>query len=348
MYVKANRIPNFLLLLTPALLVLAISLACAGATPTPTSSGSEASASTAVSGSGSVEATSTTPPATEEPTATEAQPVELFLGDTVEKYGYSLTGVQVIDPAPPGMFYQPETGKKLVAVDVVIGNISGDPISVNPLNATLVDTEGFTYQAELGGTDEQLGTVDLMPGERVKGQIAFKVPENAGAGKIKYNISIFGNDTLQANLTPAPTDHSQVAGSFVPAPTIEIPKLGETAEEQGYSLSVTSVKDPAQPGMLYSPKEGTKLVGAELILGNVSGSEALSVNPLYAYLVDKDGYIYGAELAGMDSQLDVVDLAVGEKVKGWVSFTLPKDAVPSYIKYQLSPFGNTYLISGAQ
>ena len=87
-------------------------------------------------------------------------------------------------------------------------------------------------------------------------------------------------------------------------------------------------------------------MAVEVILGNVSGSEALSVNPLNGFLVDEKGFVYAAELSGRDGQIDVVDVGVGEKVKGWISFTIPADATPTSIKYSTSYLTGNYLISG--
>ena len=72
--------------------------------------------------------------ATEEPEEpTEAPEVtQTYLGDVVEDYGYFLSAVEVADPAEPGIFYDPEAGKKLIAVNIIVGVTSGDPLSVKP------------------------------------------------------------------------------------------------------------------------------------------------------------------------------------------------------------------------
>ena len=91
------------------------------------------------------------------PTDTTVPPAtELYLGDAVSDYGYALTAISVQDPATPGMFYTAVAGTKLIAVEVVISNLSGDMLTVNPLFATLLDKDGFTYDAELAGVDDQL------------------------------------------------------------------------------------------------------------------------------------------------------------------------------------------------
>ena len=98
--------------------------------------------------------------------------------------------------------------------------------------------------------------------------------------------------------------------------------------------------------MLYTPKEGYKLVAVEIILGNVSGSEPLGVNPMNAYLIDNKGFVYTVELGGRDDQIDTIDLATGEKVKGWVAFTIPEGAIPTSVKYSVEYFSDNFLQTG--
>jgi hypothetical protein len=126
------------------------------------------------------------------------------LGDVVEKDGYSLSAANVEDPATPGILYEAKEGMKLVAIEIVVGNISGEQISVNPLNATLLDNEGFSYKATLGGRDEQIELVDLNPGEKVKGWIAFEIPNQTVPASIKYDISLFPEIVLKTGLTAKP------------------------------------------------------------------------------------------------------------------------------------------------
>lgn len=269
----------------------------------------------------------------------------LYLGDAVEKYGYALTAVSVQDPATPGMFYDPEPGARLVAVEVVLSNLSGEPLSVNPLQATLIDGEGFTYQTELGAVDDQIATLDLSPAEKVRGMIAFQIPEGAEPASIRYSVESFGDRFLEADLTPPPERHVAIAESPSQPPAGALPKLGDVVEQFGYSLSAITVEDPATPGMFYEAREGYKLVAVEIIVGNVS-SDALSVNPLYAYLVDSDGFVYTVELGGRDGQIATTDLNAGEKVRGWVAFTIPENATPASIKYEVGVFSGRYLRTG--
>lgn len=285
------------------------------------------------------------PNITPESESTAISVSDLYLGDTVENYGYALTGISVQDPATPGRLYTPEEGTKFVAVEIVVSNIFGNVLSVNPLNATLVDSEGFTYQAKLGGAEEQISTLDLSIGEKVRGVVAFQVPTDAVPASIKFSVERFGNKILQASLAPPPEGHEPISETPGENPTLSLPKLGDVVEQFGYSITAVTVEDPAKAGRRLDVKQGYKLVAVEIIVGNVSGN-TLSVNPLRSYLIDSNGFVYTVELGGRDGQIATTDINSGEKVKGWVAFMIPEDAIPAGVKYQVQIFSSNYLLTG--
>ena len=87
-----------------------------------------------------------------------------------------------------------------------------------------------------------------------------------------------------------------------------------------------------------------KLVAVEITLENTSSSDTLSVIPLYAFLVDNNGYVYSAELGGSNKgQIDTHNLAPGEKIKGWIAYMIPEDATPAGLKYETDLIAETFL-----
>ena len=119
-----------------------------------------------------------------------------------EQYGYSLSSTAVEDPTTPSMFYEAKEGYKLVAIEIIVSNISGKTLSVYPSDAILVDSNGFVYRLEeLAGRDGQLAVVNLNTGEKVKGWVAFEIPEDATPASIKYLVETFSNKFLQVDLT---------------------------------------------------------------------------------------------------------------------------------------------------
>lgn len=331
--------------LIPFCIFLAVSLACGGTTSTPKSIISTATSAPGVvqPTSNPVGATATQVPPTQVPATATTAP-EYYLGDAVQDGDYSLTALTVADPATPGMLYSAEEGKKLVAVEIIVSNVSGNVLSVNPLYATLLDDGGFIYQTDLGSVDGSLSSLNLSPGEQARGWVSYKIPDTATAARIKYSTDIFGTYFLQAPLTPPPSGHTPVTVRITPF--LPASKLGDVVEQSGYSLSANQVEDPSTPNMFYTNRPGYKLVAVQIVLSNVSGAEAFSSNPFYAYLVDSNGFVYSAELMGRDGQIDSLDINSGEKAQGWVSFTVPENATLAYIKYEIGILSGQYLIVG--
>jgi len=140
---------------------------------------------------------------TPEPEPTNTPVSKLYLGDAVEKFRYVLRSISVQYPTTHGNFYEVDT--KLVAVEVIISNISENVLEVNPINATLVDSEGSTYPTTIGYVEGQIATLDLNPSERVRGLIAFQIPENSTPESINYSIERFDSKVvLQASLISPP------------------------------------------------------------------------------------------------------------------------------------------------
>lgn len=320
-------------------------------TATPELTSTAADAATAASTEpGEADATPTkeaAPTETEEPTEEPTpEQAEAYLGDFVNGGGIELAAYQVEDPTEPGSFYEKGEGMRLVAVEVELANVAIDPFTVNALDFVLQDEDGFTYQPELGGRDGgQISLVTLEPGERVRGWIAFELPEAAALRAVRYNpLFSFSDISLQTNLAPRPDGAAPLLSTSRELP--DLPNLGDVVEQGGYSLSAITVDDPSAAGSFVDVPDGHRIVAVEIVLGNISGAE-LSVNALSAFLVDTNGYVYGVELGGSaKGQIDVGDLQIGDRMKGWVAFIIPGDAVPEALKYEANMVTELFLRTG--
>jgi len=125
------------------------------------------------------------------------------LGDAVEQDGYTLSVVTFEDPTVPNTLYQAVEGQKLVAVEIVVGNVSGEQFTTNPASATLVDGEGFLHPPKLGSRDGQLALQALNPGEKIRGWIAFEIPSEAIVASIKYPAGSSPRIELEAEVPSA-------------------------------------------------------------------------------------------------------------------------------------------------
>lgn len=248
----------------------------------------------------------------------------------------SITALSIVDPDEPGLLYSPEEGKHLVSIEVVIENKSDESISVNPLDANLIDNQGFVTMVELGSSDthDQIETLDLYPGERIQGWISFKIEDGASPAKLKYELDMWTGETLEANLSEL--------SPFPEWQKISLnPNLGGISIVSDYSLTAWSVVDPSPPGSLYTPEEGLRLISVDIIVKNWTGSDQLSVNPLYAYLVDDYGFVYAAELGSSElGQIDTLDLSAGEAATGYVTFEVPEGRAALYLRYVTDFWGS--------
>jgi Domain of unknown function (DUF4352) len=112
-------------------------------------------------------------------------------------------------------------------------------------------------------------------------------------------------------------------------------KLGDVISQDGYMFSASRAEDPAKPGSYYSPQKGMRLVAFEVTVGVDTGAK-ITANPfLDAILVDTDGFLY-APTSGRDGQMSRSNLSPGEKVKGWISFSVPLKSKLEGIKYSFS------------
>ncbi len=139
-----------------------------------------------------------------EPTGAEehgpAEPAaDKELGETVEQGGYSLTVVGVEDPATPGPRHNPSPGTRLMVVEIIVRNENGArAMTVDPLNATLLDTDGFKYVADLRAIDDVIERKELDVGDQVRGKVAFNVKEDATPARFMFEF-LFGN-RVEVNL----------------------------------------------------------------------------------------------------------------------------------------------------
>ena len=257
-----------------------------------------------------------------------------YLGETVEGYGYSLSAVAIDMNPKASMIYTPDASKHLIAVQIVVGNLSGETITVNPMYLKLIDKDGFLYESELAGADVQIPVFPIDKGERVKGWVAFSIPNNAVPAGFRYTLSEYPETLeLQVGLEPPPAN----SPAPTPIPPIaldpNLPKLGGTVEGSGYTLTAIAVEDPAQPGRIYTPVAGTRLIAVEVVITNVSG-ETFSTSPMWGILIDSQGYLYPSDFFGRDEALASMELKQGEKLRGWISFTIPESVTPVAMKYQ--------------
>jgi len=113
-----------------------------------------------------------------------------FSVDTSGPAAKGTVTVEAIQRAKSGSFEQPKSADGFLVLTVAITADAGQ-IPVNPLDWTVRDSSGFTYQAALGSVDPQLEANDIPVGITARGLVSFDVP--AGAYTAEYRPSMTGD-----------------------------------------------------------------------------------------------------------------------------------------------------------
>lgn len=102
-------------------------------------------------------------------------------------------------------FLTPKSGNVFVVCQVLIQNIGSTPASYNPYDYKLKDADGFEYTQAGAAPDPMLHSGDLAASDKVRGNIAFEVPQTAKALVLTYDLSLFNAENIQVSLGDAPT-----------------------------------------------------------------------------------------------------------------------------------------------
>lgn len=88
---------------------------------------------------------------------------------------------EVIRPA------EPVPGTRYVGAEVEIRNDSQDPLNVSSSNVRLLDNAGFEYvSGSVAGSEPLLPSVNMSPGDRIRGWVWYAVPEAGQLMEIVY------------------------------------------------------------------------------------------------------------------------------------------------------------------
>jgi hypothetical protein len=103
--------------------------------------------------------------------------------------GYSMTVLQLLDPAPIGEFFEfSRPAVRLLTIEIVIRNESAsEPLTVSPARLHLIDDHGFVYAASWSASSlDEIPIVDLATGEATQGYVSFEVPEVYAPSYVRF------------------------------------------------------------------------------------------------------------------------------------------------------------------
>lgn len=123
-----------------------------------------------------------------------------------------------------------------------------------------------------------------------------------------------------------PADEPTAPAATVPPPG-EGPEVGTPVEAGGSVYTVNGVRDPGPvpDDDFYGPDEGNRWVTFD-ITQQASGGED-SAGPWDFTVQDEDGFLYDWTYGGATPEFPTVQLANGQRVRGYLTFEVPEDAV---------------------
>lgn len=115
------------------------------------------------------------------------------LGQWVEASGLAMVAHAVEDPAVGNAdLYEPTPGTRLVAVELEIGCLE-DSHNFTPQEASLIDSRGRRHEPVYRAMAEHgaIPTGVITMGERVRGWLAFELPEGVTAESLEYKPNVW-------------------------------------------------------------------------------------------------------------------------------------------------------------
>jgi len=115
------------------------------------------------------------------------------LGEWVEASDLAMVAHAVEDPAVPNTeTYEPTPGTRLVAVELEIGCL-GDSHNFTPQETSLIDSRGRRHEPTYRAMAEhrEIATGIISMSDRVRGWLAFELPEGVTAVGLEYKPNIW-------------------------------------------------------------------------------------------------------------------------------------------------------------
>ena len=229
-----------------------------------------------------------------------------------------------------------------VVVDVILVNQGDDPGSVSSfLQMELKDNTGQVYDQDFSASaiaGKSPGG-EISPGERIRGQVGFQVPEDAAGLVFVFDEGLFTSGKAFVELGPEPInlDPPDSLPGERPLPTFAI---GDIIQIGDLTIVVNEVTSPGGD-RFNQPDAGKKFVAVDVTLENI-GSESENISSLLQmYMKDSTGQVYdedfAATLAAGNSPSG--EIVPGEQIRGQVGFQVPEDAQDLVFVFDPDIFG---------
>jgi hypothetical protein len=142
-------------------------------------------------------------------------------------------------------------------------------------------------------------------------------PTTLLAGIIAITLASCGSGTEGTEITKTGTSKSKEGLSF---------KAGEEVKLGDYVIKVNKIQDYTPSDEMFVAKDGMKMVVIEVEYSNPTSDKQIHANPTDWSVSDNQGYSYdyGSSADTKEPALNDKTLNPGGKVKGWLTFEIPK------------------------
>lgn len=258
--------------------------------------------------------------------------VVLFTNSGKEQAQIAVT--QIVDPFEE-VESEAQRGFHYVMAEVVVENLSDAPYDFNPYVVSLLDAEGFIYTVTYATRsseameelpDFQPGTIE--PGETASGALFFEVIDDASVDLVVVSDGYQQFAIVVDQRSEIPSD-----GEEVPIYDSNADEIGTISVDQ----IVTGLEETDQN---ITVERGQTVIAVVITVTNAG--DAPLVSPAGGMrVVDEFGvvsyssYAYrGDESLAQLPDFPTDDIAPGDSATGAVIFTLPSDAIVTYVLYQ--------------
>lgn len=130
-----------------------------------------------------------------------AAPIHIRVGGSAKNTVESITVISVNKVRETGPYSKAPDGKIFIVMDVEIQSVGKEAASYNPLSFSLKDSKGYEYDVSfMGAPDPELKSGDLYNGDKVRGNVAFLVPDTAVGLVASYSPNMFAGVAVYIDL----------------------------------------------------------------------------------------------------------------------------------------------------
>jgi hypothetical protein len=211
------------------------------------------------------------------------------------------------------------------------------------LQMTLKDSTAQRYDTDLMASTAIGGRSpdgEISPGERIRGQVGFQVPQDATGLVFVFDADVWGRGKVFVELGPEPTALEPPAELPGERPLTTY-AVGDVIEIGDLTITVNEVNNP--PGDSFSrPDEGNEFLVVDVTITNRSAEAVAISSVLQMFVKDATGQYYVLDImasAASGGTTPDGEVAPGETIRGQAGFQVPEDATNLVFVFDASVWG---------